>query len=161
MDQPGMMPPPAPPPAKYGGPLKWILVGCGTVVLIGVLGIAGCLIFVLTVIKGTDAYKMSENFIRGNAAVKESLGDVKDFGFMPMGSTAISTGGGRSSLEIQVNGSKGSGAVVIELSKPSNGDWKINEAWLQKDGKEKRIDAPGEWGPIAHHARTSLSGSGD
>ena len=147
------------PPKKKSGPLKWILIGCGSLAVLGSLLVAGGLFVLFKVIKSSGSYETATHFIRTSPEVRESLGEVQDFGFLPSGHQNIRNSQGEAAWAITVKGGTGEGTVILALILSPEGSWVIQEAYLQLDGRERRIDQPGEWGPIRNSIRVSSKNS--
>lgn len=126
------------------GYIKWILIGCGCLALLG----AGAVLFfalvfggifggVMGAIKNSDAYKMSVELVEKSSEVKEEIGDIKSYGWFPGGSVNVNGGKGDAELSISVTGEKGEGTLETELVK-KGGQWKFKSAVFS--GKNKEID---------------------
>jgi len=124
------------------GYIKWILIGCGCLALLGAGGILFfALVFggifggVMGIIKNSDAYKMSQELVENSSAVKEEIGSVKSYGWFPGGNVNVSGDTGEAKLSIAVTGEKGKGTLETELVK-KGGQWKFTSAVFSVNNKE-------------------------
>lgn len=99
----------------------------------------GSLTGVFLMMRSSDAYKLSESYIRNNKEIRETVGDDITFGFIPLGSVKVSGRVGVADFKIHVKGSKGSTDVQVFLKKTS-GQWRIVSAvYTDRYGVKKRI----------------------
>jgi hypothetical protein len=127
---------------KKPGYIKWILIGCGCLALLG----AGAVLFfalvfggifggVMGAIKNSDAYKMSVELVEKSSEVKEEIGNIKSYGWFPGGSVNVNGSSGEAKLNISVTGEKGEGTVETELVK-KGGKWNFTSAVFYLKNKE-------------------------
>lgn len=115
--------------------LKFLMVGLAILVLLT----AGMLAATLFMIRGSQAYKAAESFIRTSEEIRAVVGNEPRLGLFPAGS--IQTTGGRGTAEffIQVTGSRGKTEVRVTLHLENN-RWKVVSAvFTDRSGKQKRI----------------------
>ena len=124
------------------GYIKWILIGCGCLTLLGTGGILFfALVFggifggVMGAIKNSDAYKMSLEVVEKSSDVKEEIGVIKSYGWFPGGSVNVRGDKGDAELSISVTGEKGEGTLETELVK-EGGKWKFTSAVFSVNNKE-------------------------
>jgi hypothetical protein len=87
--------------------------------------------FTFIAIKSSEAYKVSEAYIRASPYAVEKTGGVKSFGAFPAGSIRISNGYGEARLVLHVIGRKSDAVAVVELLKDYGGDWKVEKCELR------------------------------
>ena len=71
------MPDPVPPPEKKEnkGPLRWILLGCGVLTCLGILGMGGCAGLFYFIYKGTDSVaEVGAEYLRNSREFQSALG---------------------------------------------------------------------------------------
>ncbi len=97
----------------------------GVMILAGSVLFSGLIFYGITsVMKGTDAYKMSMSEVRASKRVAEVLGSPIESGWFVVGNVSISGIQGSADLSIPVSGPKCDGNV-ISRSKKEMGIWKI------------------------------------
>ncbi len=94
---------------------------------VGVAFFMFMLLFVGTVMKNSDAYKVAVNEIENNQEILTKTGGIKGYGMMPTGNVNISNGNGQAQLEIEVLGNEKDINVSVYLTKEPNGEWKLIE----------------------------------
>lgn len=105
----------------------------GIVLILG-LGLVGSFYFlVVGIIKGSEPYKISAEFIRENPVVIESIGEIKRLGWFPSGEVEVKNGGGNAGINIDVAGKKAKGRVSVYFYRQA-GQWFMNDASLVIDG---------------------------
>lgn len=115
--------------------LKFLMVGLAILVLLT----AGILAATLFMIRGSQAYKAAESYIRTSEEIRAAVGNEPRLGLFPAGS--IQTTGGRGTAEffVQVTGSRGKTEVQVTL-RLENNRWKVVSAvFTDRSGKQKRI----------------------
>jgi hypothetical protein len=91
--------------------------------------------------KHSDAYAEAERFLRGNAAVAETVGSITHVSLEPLGySLRFSGAGRRTAFEMAVEASRASGTADVELAK--NGSWHVVAARLTLPGRQPITIAP-------------------
>jgi len=103
---------------------KWAIAG--VIVWIGMFGLLGALIAGLpAIMKNSDAYAMTMEAVRNDAAVQDALGDAIESGFWITGNISVEAGGtGSAKLSIPLSGSKGSGRALSRAVR-NNGIWEL------------------------------------
>jgi ribosomal protein S27E len=105
------------------------------IILIFVGTIAG----VFFMLKRSDAYRISETFIRNNDEIKKTVGENIRFGFIPVGSVKLSGKEGTANFKVRVKGSRGSTVVRVYLRR-SQGTWRVASAlYTDKFGIRRRV----------------------
>lgn len=77
--------------------------------------------------KNNGAYKTTISQIENNKVIASEIGEIKGYGFMPMGTISISNGYGEAELTISVKGEKKNIKVFSRLYKEPNSEWQIVE----------------------------------
>jgi cytochrome oxidase complex assembly protein 1 len=128
------VPPPPPPPAapppppqqKSSGCLKWGLIGCGALLVLGVVFVVGIVIIVFGAIKTTDIYRGARATAERDPRVIEALGTPIETGIWVSGSVNVEGGTGRANIEFPIHGPKGRARVHAVASK-EGGSWRYSE----------------------------------
>ena len=113
---------------------KWgVIVWLGSMVVMGLI-----FVVVFGLLKDSDAYKLAQARLNGDARVIEVVGKPMSTGF-PMGQFHVSGPRGAASLSFGVKGPKGKGTAFIEASKEL-GQWKLDRMVFEAEGTGQRID---------------------
>jgi hypothetical protein len=129
-------------PAKKGGALKWVLIGCGCIVGLGVLGIGSCV-----GLAWFAASKMLEQpiaagkaFIAAQPTVKEEFGDLTkvEHNFLAGTNVQINNGVGRGRVCFDVASAKGSGSAVVWMTY-ANDSWTAVGCTVTIGGKTIKV----------------------
>lgn len=112
---------------------KWAIAGI--VVWIGMFGLLGGIIASIPIaMKNSDAYAMTMEAVRNDAAVEETLGSGIEADFWVTGKLNIELGGtGSAYLNIPLTGSKGSGRAISHAVR-TNGIWEIRILVVYPEG---------------------------
>ena len=114
---PAAAPPPPPPAPKKSNAVKWILIGCGGVVFLGILSCAGCFFVGYLLVKGVinEAVAQVKPIIASNETVKAEIGELRDI--KPRFDFRSERRHGRDNLfcTLDVVGDKGKGTVEVKL----------------------------------------------
>jgi len=111
---PYTVPPPVPaatPPPKSGGCLKWGLIGCGVVILLGVAFCAALVFFVFGAMKRSPVYKQAVARAQSDPRVQAVLGTPIEPGWWSSGSVHYENGNGDADMTIPISGPKGKGRI--------------------------------------------------
>jgi hypothetical protein len=115
---------PAPPAKKPAGPLRWILLGCGILTGLFILGMGGCAGIFYFVYKGTDPIaQVGADYVKASPEMRKALGPDLTVRRHKTGwqvHTQNDRGNARISYDAQ--GAAGAGEVVVWLAK-SAGTW--------------------------------------
>jgi len=93
---------------------------------------ATCLILIgffggtMHMMKSSDAYKLSEEYIKENPLIREMVGTPIKFGLFPTGNIQVSAESGEAIFQINVSGDKGKITVVTMFEK-KDGQWVITK----------------------------------
>lgn len=114
----------------------WAIVAV-LVYVIGIALVAGVVMLVLSVLKGSEAYQLSAGLLRHDSVMLAVLGSPIDTGF-PSGSIKVSGARGKAELSYAVSGSKAAGTAYVEATK-ANGQWRIEHLEVRVDGQSQGI----------------------
>jgi hypothetical protein len=118
---PGVVPPP-----KKSGCLKWGLIGCLAIVLLGALGIAAIVVIVFGAIKSSDVYRGARATAQKDPRVIQALGSPVEPGWWIKGNVNVRDHSGEADIEFPISGPKGSGRVHAVATRESSG-WRYSE----------------------------------
>ncbi|MBT8490464.1 MAG: hypothetical protein KJN62_05405 [Deltaproteobacteria bacterium] len=114
---------------------KMTITAVALIILIFLGTIAG----VFFMLKRSDAYRISETFIRNNDEIKKTVGENVRFGFIPVGLVKLSRMEGMANFKVRVKGSRGSTVVRVYLRR-SQGTWRVTSAlYTDKFGIKRRV----------------------
>ena len=131
---PPAAPPAAPPPQKSSGCLKWGLIGCGVVIVLGAVVCAVIMIFVFGAMKRSDVYKGALNRVQNDPRAVAALGSPIEPGWIVTGSIHLdTTSGGNAEINFGVSGPKAKGKVHA-VATIEEGKWKYETLTLTPDG---------------------------
>ena len=80
----------------------------------------------------SEAYQISESFLRENEKIRRIVGEQIEFGFFPTGSIQSNRQRARAEFDISVKGSSGSAVVLVSLLK-QRGGWTIVKATYEDE----------------------------
>lgn len=118
-------PPVAAPPAKKSGCLKWGLIGCGSLLVLGVIFCVVIVVVVFGAMKKSDVYKEALSRAQNSPAVQAALGTPIEAGMLVSGSINVDATGGHATLDFPISGPKGK-AVVHVVATKSGEKWDYN-----------------------------------
>ncbi len=133
--------PVSPPPPSEGSNkkvLKVVGLSCLGILILGVLGIGGCVYAGLQGFKQNDPYKHAIEFVTTNESAKAALGEPIKAGFMPSGSISVNNGVGEADWNISVSGPKGKGVIKV-IGTKSAGVWTYSVMELTVTGTGEKI----------------------
>ena len=112
---------------------KWAIAGI--VVWIGTFGLLGAIVAAIPVaMKNSDAYAMTMEAVRKDAAVEDALGGNIESGFWVNGNINIQYGGtGTAYLNFSITGSKGAGRAITHAVR-INGIWELRVLVVYPEG---------------------------
>lgn len=90
-----------------------------------VIGFMLFILFVITMMKRTDAYKVAIQNIQLNEAIIEETGGITGYGMFPSGSVEYSNSEGQAEFNIKVLGKQKNINVRTYLEKESDGEWQL------------------------------------
>ena len=144
---------------KGGGRLvRWLLAGG---VALGAFALL-LFVFLLFLIKGSEAYAEAETFLFEHDEVQRRLGPTVTGDTFPTGQIQTTGGGGgEAALEIDLEGQGGEGTAVVRLVR-EGGEWRIVTAHLHDARTDETLDllAASPAAPVAEPARVP-GGRGD
>jgi uncharacterized RDD family membrane protein YckC len=104
---------------------KKIMIGLSSIVL----SLAIIFISLVVVLKSTEAYKVSESFLKSDERIIKETGGIEGFGFFPTGNLQTTNGYGEAIFTIKVKGKEKNIYVDVYLIKAKNIDsWFVQEA---------------------------------
>lgn len=138
--------PSPPPPRKPAGPLRWILLGCGVLTGLFILGMGGCAGIFYFIYKGTDPVaEVGADYLRKAPQVQEVFGspvDVKRHKFGWNVHVADDGGNARITYDVRGPGLAVPGEAVVWLIK-SAGTWSVSGVRVStKAGNTLEIGKP-------------------
>ncbi len=119
-------PPPAAQPAKKSGCLKWGLIGCGSLLVLGAIFCVVIVVVVFGAMKKSDVYQEALKRAQSDPAVTAALGTPIEAGLMVTGSVNVDSSGGHATLDFPISGPKGKGAVHAVATKAGE-KWEYTE----------------------------------
>ena len=126
--QPGQQPPP-----QKSGCLKWFLIGCSAVIVLGIAFVAVLVFVVFGAIKSTDAYKGARDKAINDPRVIGALGSPVEAGFWVAGSANVDTNGGHADFKFPISGPKGKARVeTVATREPDK--WVYSKLMVYPEG---------------------------
>lgn len=125
---------------------KTLLLVVGGLAALGglcILCIVAALFFPAKLWVSGSAPEAAKKFLSENAVVKAKVGTITSFGLFPSGSVKIDNGVGAAHLTFDLTGDAGRGRAVVDLSKPSKGEWKVVGATLHAGGQAFVLEGKG------------------
>jgi hypothetical protein len=120
-----------------------IVVGILAVLaLLGVLFVVGIGWFVFSTIGNSEAAETARTYLRTNEALKQDIGEVKDFGSFITGNINTQNQSGEATLNLKVYGERKTVNAMVSLAYRSNQNWRVTEAWYDDDGRKVFLKAP-------------------
>ncbi|SHM45129.1 RDD family protein [Gracilibacillus kekensis] len=107
----------------------WKLISVILFVIIFSIGIL--ISTILLLVKNSDAYEASINYIENSEEIVEETGGIEGFGFLPSGSVQISNGEGETVYSIRVKGKDEDILVEVYLTKEPSQDWVVQEVYYE------------------------------
>ena len=139
----------APPAKKPAGPMRWILLGCGALAGLFILGMGGCAGIFYFIYKGTDPIaEVGAAYVKTSPEMQKALGpDIAVRRHMAGWQVNTQNDRGNARISYDVQGAAGAGEVVVWLAK-SAGTWTAVGARLRpRTGDPVEVGAP----PKEHH----------
>jgi hypothetical protein len=119
---------------------KWFVpVGCLSIVLVVVLGIAALVTFAFGMLKHSGGYDGALRIAKANPAVVAALGTPIEDGWMVSGKINESGASGSADMAIPVSGPRGRGTVYVQATK-SAGQWHYRTLVVEIERTHERID---------------------
>ncbi len=107
----------------------------GVLALVVALVVGGVFWFVFHTIGSSEAAEASRTYLRNNQALKQDIGEVKDFGSFITGNVNVANGDGEATLYLKVIGEKRNVNARVDLSYRSNQNWRVTGASYDRDGR--------------------------
>jgi hypothetical protein len=143
-------------PARTAGRswIKWVALGCGGFVLLGLLGVAGLVTLVVGGMKRSEAFQQAMEVAQASPEARAHLGEPIRAGRFVRGSIHVTGPGGAASLAIPLRGPQGRGTLYVEATK-SAGRWSSTHLALELRDTGERINLLAS--PGTHPAREGLA----
>jgi hypothetical protein len=119
----------------------------GVLALVVALFVGGIFWFVFHTIGSSEAAGTARTYLRNNEALKQDIGEVKDFGSFVTGQINVANGDGEATLYLKVIGEKRDVNATVSLSYRSNRNWRVTGASYQRDGQKIDLMRPYEQSP--------------
>jgi hypothetical protein len=119
----------------------------GVLALVVALFVGGIFWFVFHTIGNSEAAEASRTYLRNNQALRQDIGEVKDFGSFVTGNINFSNGDGEATLYLKVIGEKREVNARVDLSYRSNQNWRVTGASYDRDGRTIDLMKPYEQSP--------------
>ena len=139
----------APASPKKAGPLRWILLGCGILTGLFLLGMGGCFGIFYFIYQGTEPIaSVGAAYVKASPEVQKALGpDVTLTRHKTGWNVQVRNDTGNARIPYTAQGANGSGEVVVWLVK-SGGAWSAVGARLRpRTGDAVEVGKP----PREHH----------
>ena len=127
---------------------KILLNVAGVVIVLGLivaLLAGGIVFFVFRTIGTSEAAENARTYLRNNEALKQEIGEVKDFGWLVTGNINVTNGDGVATLYLKAIGEKGEANTRVDLGYRNNRQWRVTGASYTRDGKT--VDLMQAYGP--------------
>jgi len=119
----------------------------GVLALVVALVVGGVFWFVFHTIGSSEAAEASRTYLLNNQALKQDIGEVKDFGSFITGNVNLANGDGEATLYLKVIGEKRNVNARVDLSYRSNQNWRVTGASYDRDGRTIDLMKPYEQSP--------------
>ncbi len=119
----------------------------GVLALVVALVVGGVFWFMFHTIGSSEAAEASRTYLRNNQALKQDIGEVKDFGSFITGNVNVANGDGEATLYLKVIGEKRNVNARVDLSYRSNQNWRVTGASYDRDGRTIDLMKPYEQSP--------------
>jgi hypothetical protein len=127
---------PPPPPRNV---LKWVLLGCGTVILLGVLCVVTLLVLIFGSIRSSQVVRMAVAQAERNPEVQRTLGTPLKVGWFISGDFHTTGSTGTANASIPVHGPRGSGTIYL-VARKSAGQWTFERLEIELPGHSERVN---------------------
>ena len=97
-------------------------------VLVAVVFIGGIAWFALRTMGNSEAAETARTFLRNNEALKQDIGEVKDFGWLVSGNINTTNGDGAAQLKLKVIGERKEVNATVELIYRDGHPWRVTAA---------------------------------
>ena len=121
------------PPPKSSGCLKWALIGCSVLFVLGVAFVAVLVLVVFGAIKSTDAYKNARDRAIHDPRVVAALGSPIEAGWWVSGSANVDTNGGHADIKFPISGPKNKATVEAVATREAD-KWVYTKLQVNPDG---------------------------
>ncbi len=119
-------------PSSSSGCLKWGLIGCALIIVLGVLSIVALGAFVLGILKSNNVYKEAKNRVVHDQRVIAALGAPVETGWWVRGTINYKNTRGDADFEFPVHGPKGK-ATVHAVAEKKGDQWYFTQLDVTPD----------------------------
>ena len=131
---PPVAPAAVPPPQKSSGCLKWGLIGCGAIIVLGAAIICAVVVFAFGAMKRTDVYKGALNRAQNDPRVVAALGSPIEGGWWIKGNINRDMNhGGNAEMTFPISGPKGHGSEHV-VATHDGSNWIFERLTVTPDG---------------------------
>jgi len=123
---------------------KWLVpVSVFTLVALLAAVIFVFALFIISMVKSSDAYGLAMQTARANATLVAAFGSPIEEGFFATGNISVSGTSGKADISVPISGPKASGTLYFKAKK-STGKWMISQLVVEVDGTDNRINLIGQ-----------------
>ena len=119
-------------------PFKWIGLGCGALLVFGLVSCFGFVFLIFGMLKNSEVYEMSMAAVQEHPEVVQELGEPLESGFFVTGEISKSGGAGNANLRIPISGPDGSGHIYT-IAVRRAGEWYILHMEVKIEGASQSI----------------------
>jgi hypothetical protein len=121
------------PPPQKSGCLKWLLIGCSVLFVLGIAAVAVLVVVVFGAIRSTDAYKGARDRAVNDPRVIAALGAPVETGWWVKGSVNVDNDGGHANITFPISGPKGKATVEAIATRDAE-KWVYTKLKVDPDG---------------------------
>jgi len=121
------------PPPQKSGCLKWLLIGCSVLLVLGIAAVAVLVFVVFGAIRSTDAYKGARDRAVNDPRVIAALGSPIETGWWVKGSVNVDNDGGHANITFPISGPKGKATVEAIATRDAE-KWVYTKLKVYPDG---------------------------
>ncbi|MEZ5464605.1 MAG: cytochrome c oxidase assembly factor Coa1 family protein [Lysobacteraceae bacterium] len=125
--------------------IKWGLLAAGLLLAL-ILGIAGAAWYGLNSLADHETVGMALERVRGDAPLREALGESVEAGILFSGNFKINGSKGSADYSVDISGSRGAGRMYVEAVKRF-GVWELRALAVEVDGQRRLLLDQGEEPP--------------
>ncbi len=121
------------PAPRKSSPVKWIAIGCGTLLVLGIGFVVAMIFGISAMMKSSDVYVESLAHIKTEPALVAKLGSPIESDGMLKGKIEVSGPSGTAHISYPVKGPTGKATIYVDASKVA-GRWKYESIIAELDG---------------------------